>query len=129
MARSLYAQPAADQAQTSRLLLCLLLIWSEAHPPEDESGGGSRVAECLKRAAPAEVVRPVFGGDTMEAAQPFLQPSMVSIDVVEVEIGRVRVRLAGSRQDMRRDPGVAREAAAGARGPAPVLARGDPGRA
>ena len=63
------------------------------------------MAECLERAAPAEVVRQVLGRDAMEAAQPFLQPRMISIDVVEVEIGRVWVRLARSRQDMRRDRG------------------------
>lgn len=62
------------------------------------------MAECLKRAAPAEVVRQVLGGDTMEAAQPFLEPSMICLDIVEVEIGRVWVRLAGCRQDMCRIP-------------------------
>lgn len=92
-----------------RLLQRLLLIWSQPHGPENESGGGSIVAERLQRAAPAEVVRQVLGGDAMKAAQPLLQPPVIGIDVVEVEIGRLRVRLAGPRQDMRRDPGPARK--------------------
>ena len=45
----------------------------------------------------------------MEAAQPFLQPAMVGIDVVEVKIWRSGVWFAGHRQNMRGNSGPARE--------------------
>ena len=45
----------------------------------------------------------------MKPAEPFLQPAIVGVDVVEAKIKRCRVRFAGYRKNMRRDPGAARE--------------------
>src|ERR1700689_1609059 len=55
----------------------------------------------------------------MEASQPLLQSAMVSIDVVEVEIRRLRVWLAGHRQNVCGDPRPARRAEARNAGTAP----------
>ena len=45
----------------------------------------------------------------MKASQPLLQSAMVGINVVEVEIRRLRVWFAGRRQNVCGDPGAARE--------------------
>ena len=54
---------------------------------------------------PAEVVRQVLRGDAVEAAQPFLQPAVVGVDVVEMIVRRLAGWLARLRQDVRGDPG------------------------
>ncbi len=57
--------------------------------------------ECLQCPAPAEIVRQVFGSHAMEPAQPFFQPAMVGIDVIEMKVGCGWAWLAGPWQDMR----------------------------
>ncbi len=52
------------------------------------------------------MVRQVFRGDPMEAAEP-LQPSVVGIAVIDMKIRSLRVGLAGRRQDVCRDAGLA----------------------
>jgi hypothetical protein len=53
---------------------------------------------------PAEIIGRVFCGDTMEAAEPFLDATVVGIDIVDVKIRGVRIWIAGLRQDVGRNP-------------------------
>src|SRR5277367_1157813 len=86
-----------------------LLIWPHSDSAEDHFGRRRIASQCLQRAAPAEIVWQVFRRHAVEAAQPFLQPAMVSVDVVEVVIRRLARWFAGLRQDMRGNTGPARE--------------------
>jgi hypothetical protein len=80
------------------------------------------------------MVGQVLGGDAVEAGHPFLEPAVIGVDVVEVEVGRLGLGsgLARRRRDMDRDARSAGEAylsasAAGARSdPRAVAATGPP---
>src|SRR5271163_3164931 len=48
----------------------------------------------LERASPAEIVGQVLRRHAVEAAQPFFEPAVVGVDVVDVDVGRGGVRLA-----------------------------------
>src|SRR3954463_15647830 len=89
------------------LLWRCLLIRSQADSAEDHGGGCGVLSQRLQGPAPSEIVRQVFRGDAVEAAQPFLQTAMVGIDVVEVKIRRRWVWFARHRQDMGGDLGAA----------------------
>src|SRR3954454_13005407 len=82
------------------LLWRRLLIWTESDGSEDKILGHDLLAQRLQSAAPAEVIRQVLGRDAMERTQPFLEAAVVGIDVVDVEIGGLRVGLARHWQDM-----------------------------
>ena len=90
--------------QTLWLLLRCLLIRPQTDSPEDHGGRCSVLAQRFQGPAPAKIIRQVFGGDAMEAAQPLFQAAVVGIDVVEVKIRRLWVGLARHRQDVSRDP-------------------------
>jgi hypothetical protein len=69
-----------------------LLIWPESDRSKDKILGDDLLAQRLKSAAPAKVVGQVLRRDAMEGAQPFLEAAVVGIDVVDVEIRRLRGR-------------------------------------
>ena len=49
---------------------------------------------------PTEIVVKILGGDSMEGAQPLFEPTVVAIDVIDVEGGRFRSWTTGRGQDM-----------------------------
>src|SRR6186713_1545210 len=85
------------------LLWRYLLVWPQADRTEDPVLRLGLRPECFQGPAPAQIVGEIFGGDTMEAAHPFFEPSVIGIDVVDVKIGRLRAWLARGRQDVDRD--------------------------
>src|SRR3954470_19003665 len=87
----------------STLLLLYLLVWPQADRTEDPVLWPGLRPQCFQGPAPAQIVGEIFGGDTMETAHPFLEPSVIGIDVVDVKIGRLRAWLARGRQDRDRD--------------------------
>ena len=91
------------------LLSCLLLIWPDADSAEDPVLSGCLVAPCLERASPSQIVGQVLGGDAVEAAHPFLEPTVIGVDVVDVEVGRLGAGLARRGHDVDRDVGPAGE--------------------
>src|SRR5208283_1846942 len=86
-----------------------MLIWPESDGPEDQVVRRNRRTQRLQGSTPAKVVGEVFRGDAVEAAHPFLEATVVSVDVVDMEIGRLWTWFAGRRQDMRRDACLAGE--------------------
>ena len=64
---------------------------------------------CLERASPSQIVGQVLGGDAVEAAHPFLEPTVIGVDVVDVEVGRLGAGLARRGHDVDRDVGPAGE--------------------
>src|SRR3954447_12155292 len=76
------------------------IIWAESDSPEDKILRHDLLAQRLQSAAPAEVIGQVVRRDAMEGTQPFLEAAVVGIDVVDVEIGCLRVGLAGHWQDV-----------------------------
>src|SRR3954451_14359931 len=85
------------------LLWRYLLVWPQADRTEDPVLRLGLRPECFQGPAPAQIVGEIFGGDTMEAAHPFFEPSVIGIDVVDVKIGHLRAGLARGRQDVERD--------------------------
>src|SRR3954466_10864856 len=85
------------------LLWRYLLVWPQADRTEDPVLWPGLRPQCFQGPAPAQIVGEISGGDTMEAAHPFLEPSVIGIDVVDVKIGRLRAWLARGRQDVDRD--------------------------
>jgi hypothetical protein len=45
-------------------------------------------------APPAEIVGQVLGGDAVEAVEPLLEATVVGVDVVDVQVRRLRVGTA-----------------------------------
>src|SRR5271165_1228637 len=86
-----------------------MLIWPESDGPEDQVVRRNRRTQRLQGSTPAKVVGEVFRGDAVEAAHPSLEAAVVSVDVVDMEIGRLWARFAWRRQDVRRDAGLAGE--------------------
>ena len=86
-----------------------MLIWpySSGSPDPGFCGGGR--AEGLHCSAPAEVGRKVFGGDAVEAPEPFLQSAMVGVHVVDVIFWRLRLRIARRGQNVDIEFGAPRE--------------------
>src|SRR5271166_2651333 len=82
------------------LLWRLLLIWAESDRSKDKILGHDLLAQGLQSTAPAKVIGQVLRRDAMEGTQPFLEAAVVGIDVVDVEIGCLRVGLAGHWQDV-----------------------------
>jgi len=70
---------------------------------------GGLVAPGFDRASPSQIVGQVFGGDAVEAAHPFLETTVIGVDVVDMEMGSSGLRLAGSGRDVKRDVGLASE--------------------
>src|SRR3954462_11679042 len=89
--------------QRLTLLWRYLLVWPQADRTEDPVLRPGLRPQCFQGPAPAQIVGEIFGGDTMEAAHPFFEPSVIGIDVIDVKIGRLRAWLARSRQDVDRD--------------------------
>src|SRR3954451_11018075 len=85
------------------LLWRYLLVWPQADRTEDPVLRLGLRPECFQGPAPAQIVGEIFGGDTMEAAHPFFEPSVIGIHVVDVKIGHLRAGLARGRQDVDRD--------------------------
>src|SRR5271165_4795116 len=88
------------RGQTFWLLWRLLLIWAESDRSKDKILGHDLLAQGLQSTAPAKVIGQVLRRDAMEGTQPFLEAAVVGIDVVDVEIGCLRVGLAGHWQDV-----------------------------
>src|SRR5271166_6231799 len=84
-----------NERVNQRLLSHCLLIWSQPDSAEDHRLWRDLLAQCLQGPTPAKIFRQVFRRDAMEATQPFFQPAMVGIDVVEMEIRRLGVGLPG----------------------------------
>src|SRR5271166_2457421 len=99
VSRSASAATATLDRKTWFLSRCLL-IWSQPDSAEDHRLWRDLLAQCLQGPTPAKIVRQVFRRDAMEATQPFFQPAMVGIDVVEMEIRRLGVWFTRHRQDM-----------------------------
>src|SRR3954451_21320468 len=85
------------------LLWRYLLVWPQADRTEDPVLRLGLRPECFQGPAPAQIVGEIFGGDTMEAAHPFFEPSVIGIHVVDVKIGRLQAWPAWGRQDVDRD--------------------------
>ena len=84
-------------------------MWSYAggtHDPSLRRHGGR---ESLHRSSPTQVGRKVFGGDAVEAPEPFLQSAMVSVHVVDVIFRRLRLRIARRGQNVDIELGAPRE--------------------
>src|SRR5208282_1302352 len=96
-------------AQIRRLLWRSLLIWAESDRSKDKILGHDLWAQGLQSTAPAKVIGQVLRRDAMEGTQPFLEAAVVGIDVVDVEIGCLRVGLAGHWQDVSWDASPAGE--------------------
>ena len=79
------------------------MVWPQADRTEDPVLRPGLRPECFQGPAPAQIVGEIFGGDTMEAAHPFFEPSVIGIHVVDVKIGHLRAGLARGRQDVDRD--------------------------
>ena len=92
----------------------MLFIRPQPHRAENDSGGRTARSQSLQNPAPAEIVRQIPGGDAMEAAEPFFEPFVVGIDVVEVVVRRQRIWLSRPRQNMRDDLGPPRKGDDGA---------------
>ena len=45
----------------------------------------------------------IFGRDSMEGAQPFLETTVIAVDVVDMQVGSLRPRLTGRGQDLARN--------------------------
>ena len=67
----------------------------------------------LEGPPPAEVIGQILGGDAVEAAHPLLQAPVIGVDVVDVEVRRLGVGLAGRGQNMNADLGSPGEGAQG----------------
>jgi hypothetical protein len=52
------------------------------------------IAPGFERAAPAEIVGQVLGGDAVEAIEPLLEAAVIGVDVVDGEVRRRGGRLA-----------------------------------
>ena len=80
-----------------------LLVWAvpdgTAQPRLGLSGG----TQGLYGPTPSKVIVEIFGGDAMERAQPFLEATVIAVDVVDVEIGCPRPWPAGRWKDVAGD--------------------------
>src|SRR5277367_3088959 len=74
-----------------------MLVWSVADGAFDPGFGGELVAPGFEGASPAEIVGQVLGGDAVEAVEPLLEAAVVGIDVVDVQVRRLRGRLSRRR--------------------------------
>src|SRR5271166_3596197 len=75
-------------------------IWAESDRSKNKIVGHDLLAQGLQSAAPAKVIGQVLRRDAMERTQPFLEAAVIGVDVVDVEIGCLRVGLAGHWQDV-----------------------------
>src|ERR1700758_3672673 len=96
---------ATQPSAPASLLYRTLLIWPQSGGAHDPGVRGRVCREGLDRSPPAQIAREVLGGDAMEAPHPLLQPAVVGVHVVDMEIWRLRLRRAGCGQDMELDPG------------------------
>src|SRR5450631_3669653 len=91
------------------LYLRTMLIRSHSDGSHYPGFGGRGGPEGLHRSAPTEVGRKVFGGDAVEAPEPFLESPMVGVHIVDVIFWRLRPRVARRGQDVDLELGAPRE--------------------
>ena len=85
------------------------MIWSDADRAADPVLWGGLIAPGFDGASPSQIVGQVFGGDAVEAAHPFLEATVIGVDVIDMEMGSSGLRLAGSGRDVKRDVGFSGE--------------------
>jgi transposase len=84
-----------------------------SHRAEEPVSRTGDVAPGLQGASPTEIVGKVLGRHAVEAAQPFFEPAVVGVDVVDMHVWRGGVRLARRGDHTERNGASARERADG----------------
>ena len=92
-----FQRVASNPKQIKTLLCRILLIWTQSGGAHDPGVRDRVCLEGLDRSPPAQIAREVLGGDAMEAPHPLLQPAVVGVHVVDMEIWRLWLRRAGVR--------------------------------
>src|SRR5271165_2458334 len=86
-----------------------LLVWPISDGAFDPVLWSGLVGPGFERASPAEIVWQVLGGDAVETAEPLLEAAVVGVDVVDVQVGRLRGRFSRRGHGMKRYFGFAGE--------------------
>jgi len=68
---------------------------------EQELVRGEVVLEAVKEASPAEIVRQIFRGDTMEACHPGLEAGVVTVDTLDMPSAIAAIAMVGGDEEAR----------------------------